>query len=152
MSNKIFIGDPEEDTVTEPTVVVDELEEKKEEKEEDKSSSRFSSFPIRGLNTLSGPKGEPSQHCPFNESLVPGSIPFRPRKSPFLHFGRNEDKVKKEEEQTEAPAGDLEEEDNVVATTILTEKPEETSTRAAFNPLVRTRKKNDWQKSNQIPP
>ena len=31
MSNKIFIGDPEEDTVTEPTVVVDELEEKKEE-------------------------------------------------------------------------------------------------------------------------
>ena len=65
MSNKIFIGDPEEDTVTEPTVVVDELEEKtKEEKEEDRSSSRFSSFPIRGLNTLSGPKGEPSQHCP----------------------------------------------------------------------------------------
>ena len=65
MSNKIFIGDPEEDTVTEPTVVVDELEEKtKKEKEEDKSSSRFSSFPIRGLNTLSGPKGEPSQHCP----------------------------------------------------------------------------------------
>ena len=64
MSNKIFIGDPEEDTVTEPTVVVDELEEKKEEKEEDKSSSRFSSFPIRGLNTLSGPKGEPSHHCP----------------------------------------------------------------------------------------
>ena len=62
MSNKIFIGDPEEDTVTEPTVVVDELEEKKEE--EDKSSSRFSSFPIRGLNTLSGPKGEPPQHCP----------------------------------------------------------------------------------------
>ena len=92
------------------------------------------------MNTLSGPKGEPSQHCPLNESLVPGSIPFRPRKSPFLHFGRNEDKVKKEEEQTEAPAGDLEEEDNVVATTILTEKPEETSTRAAFNPLVRTRK------------
>ena len=64
MSNKIFIGDPEEDTVTEPTVVVDELEEKKKV-EEDKSSSRFSSFPIRGLNTLSGPKGEPSQHyCP----------------------------------------------------------------------------------------
>ena len=61
MSNKIFIGDPEEDTVTEPTVVVDELEDKKEE---DKSSSRFSSFPIRGLNTLSGPKGEPPQHCP----------------------------------------------------------------------------------------
>ena len=61
MSNKIFIGDPEEDTVTEPTVVVDELEEKKKE-EEDKSSSRFSSFPIRGLNTLSGPKGEPSQN------------------------------------------------------------------------------------------
>ena len=87
----------------------------------------------------------------LNESLVPGSIPFRPRKSPFLHFGRNEDKVKKEEEQTEAPAGDLDEEDNVVATTIVTEKPEETSTRAAFNPLVRTRKKNDWQKSNQIP-
>ena len=153
MSNKIFIGDPEEDTVTEPTVVVDELEEKKEEKGEDKSSSRFSSFPIRGLNTLSGPKGEPSQHCPLNESLVPGSIPFRPRKSPFLHFGRNEDKVKKEEEQTETPTGDLDEKDNVVATTIVTEKPEETSTRAAFNPLVRTRKKNDWQKkSNQIPP
>ena len=66
MSNKIFIGDPEEDTVTEPTVVVDELEGKKKEEmeEEDKSSSRFSSFPIRGLNTLSGPKGEPSQHCP----------------------------------------------------------------------------------------
>ena len=65
MSNKIFIGDPEEDTVTEPTVVVHELEEKtKKEEEEDKSSSRFSSFPIRGLNTLSGPKGEPSQHCP----------------------------------------------------------------------------------------
>ena len=140
MSNKIFIGDPEEDTVTEPTVVVDELEEKKEEKEEDKSSSRFSSFPIRGLNTLSGPKGEPSQHCPLNESPVPGSIPFRPRKSPFLHFGRNEDKVKKEEEQTETPAVDLEEEDNGDATTIVTEKPEETSTRAAFNPLVRTRK------------
>ena len=140
MSNKIFIGDPEEDTVTEPTVVVDELEEKKEEKEEDKSSSRFSSFPIRGLNTLSGPKGEPSQHYPLNESPVPGSIPFRPRKSPFLHFGRNEDKVKKEEEQTETPTGDLDEKDNVVATTIVTEKPEETSTRAAFNPLVRTRK------------
>ena len=64
MSNKIFIGDPEEDTVTEPTVVVDELEEKTKKEEEEKSSSRFSSFPIRGLNTLSGPKGEPSQHCP----------------------------------------------------------------------------------------
>ena len=57
MSNKIFIGDPEEDTVTEPTVVVDDT--KKEE--EDKSSSRFSSFPIRGLNTLAGPKGKPLQ-------------------------------------------------------------------------------------------
>ena len=55
MSNKIFIGDPEEDTVTEPTVVVDEA---KEEEEEEKSSSRFSSFPIRGLNTLAGPKGK----------------------------------------------------------------------------------------------
>ena len=65
MSNKIFIGDPEEDTVTEPTVVVDELEEKTKKEEEDKSSSRFSSFPIRGLNTLSGPKGEPVQHCPY---------------------------------------------------------------------------------------
>ena len=70
MSNKIFIGDPEEDTVTEPTVVVHELEEKKKEEEEDKSSSRFSSFPIRGLNTLSGPKGEPSQHCPLITSLL----------------------------------------------------------------------------------
>ena len=60
MSNKIFIGDPEEDTVTEPTVVVDDTK-KEEEEEEDKSSSRFSSFPIRGLNTLAGPKGKPLQ-------------------------------------------------------------------------------------------
>ena len=56
MSNKIFIGDPEEETVTEPTLVV---EEDAKEEEEDKSSSRFSSFPIRGLNTLAGPKGKP---------------------------------------------------------------------------------------------
>ena len=76
MSNKIFIGDPEEDTVTEPTVVVDELEEKKkEEEEEDKSSSRFSSFPIRGLNTLSGPKGEPSQHTPLTSLLFQDPFP-----------------------------------------------------------------------------
>ena len=60
MSNKIFIGDPEEDTVTEPTVVVDDAKEDDKE-EEDKSSSRFSSFPIRGLNTLAGPKGKPLQ-------------------------------------------------------------------------------------------
>ena len=59
MSNKIFIGDPEEDTVTEPTVVVDDAKDEEEEDEEDKSSSRFSSFPIRGLNTLAGPKGTP---------------------------------------------------------------------------------------------
>ena len=56
MSNKIFIGDPEEETVTEPTVVVDDAQD---EEEEDNSSSRFSSFPIRGLNTLAGPKGKP---------------------------------------------------------------------------------------------
>merc|ERR550532_2051218 len=78
-----------QDTVTEPTVVVDDT--KKEE--EDKSSSRFSSFPIRGLNTLAGPKGSSS-----------GLLPFRPRKSPFLHFGRNHKNAKKEEEKTEAPA------------------------------------------------
>ena len=78
-------------------------------------------------------------------------LPFRPRKSPFLHFGRNHKKViKKEEEKTEAPALDLEEEEEdeeSVATTV-TEKPEETSTRA-FKP-VRMRLiicKN----SNQIP-
>ena len=64
-------------------------------------------------------------------------LPFRPRKSPFLHFGRNHKKViKKEEEKTEAPALDLEEEEEdeeSVATTV-TEKPEETSTRA-FKPV-----------------
>ena len=49
VSNKIFIGDPEEEElVTEPTVV---------EEEQSKESSRFSSFPIRGLNTLVGKPG-----------------------------------------------------------------------------------------------
>ena len=47
-SNKIFIGDPEEEAVTAPT----------NQQEEQKSSSRFSSFPIRGLNTLATAKGE----------------------------------------------------------------------------------------------
>merc|ERR1712183_912879 len=122
MSNKIFIGDPEEETVNEPTVVVDDA---KDEEEEDKSSSRFSSFPIRGLNTLAGPKGSSN-----------GLLPFRPRKSPFLHFGRNYKKaIKKEEEKTEAPALDLEEEEESVGTTV-TEKPAETSTRA-FKPVTR---------------
>jgi len=129
MSNKIFIGDPEEDTVTEPTVVVDDTK-KKEEEEEDKSSSRFSSFPIRGLNTLAGPKGSSS-----------GLLPFRPRKSPFLHFGRNHKKAKKEEDKTEAPAAaavHLEEEEGEEseAGTTVTEKPEETSTRV-FKPVTR---------------
>ena len=67
MSNKIFIGDPEEDTVTEPTVVVDDAKnDENEDEEEDKSSSRFSSFPIRGLNTLAGPKGRPLQLSLYN--------------------------------------------------------------------------------------
>ena len=146
MSNKIFIGDPEEDTVTEPTVVVDDT--KKEEEEEDKSSSRFSSFPIRGLNTLAGPKGKPLQL--FLDNIVPskphivagsssGLLPFRPRKSPFLHFGRNHKKAKKEEDKTEAPAAaavHLEEEEGEEseAGTTVTEKPEETSTRV-FKPV-----------------
>jgi len=126
MSNKIFIGDPEEDTVTEPTVVVDDAKnDENEDEEEDKSSSRFSSFPIRGLNTLAGPKGSSN-----------GLLPFRPRKSPFLHFGRNHKKTKKEEEKTEAPALDLEEEEEEGALTTVTEKPEETSTRA-FKPVTR---------------
>merc|ERR1712083_47806 len=58
-------------------------------------------------------------------------LPFRPRKSPFLHFGRNHKKTKKE-----APALDLEEEDKEGALTTVTEKPEETSTRA-FKPVTR---------------
>ena len=147
MSNKIFIGDPEEDAVTEPTVVVDDAQE--EEEEEDKSS-RFSSFPIRGLNTLAGPKGNPLQVfllgnvASSKSNIVAGSgnglLPFRPRKSPFLHFGRNH-KVEKEEEEKEeeeveektgAPALDLGGDEE--GETTVTEKPEETSTRA-FNPV-----------------
>jgi len=128
MSNKIFIGDPEEDAVTEPTVVVDDA---KEEEEEEDKSSRFSSFPIRGLNTLAGPKGSGN-----------GLLPFRPRKSPFLHFGRShkvekEEEEKKEvevEEKTGAPALDLGGDEE--GETTVTEKPEETSTRA-FNPVTR---------------
>ena len=74
----------------------------------------------------------------LNPHVVPGSsnglLPFRPRKSPFLHFGRNHKKTKKEEEKTEAPALDLEEEEEEGALTTVTEKPEETSTRA-FKPV-----------------
>ena len=143
MSNKIFIGDPEEDAVTEPTVVVDDA------KEEEDKSSRFSSFPIRGLNTLAGPKGNPLQAfllgnvASSKSNIVAGSgnglLPFRPRKSPFLHFGRNH-KVEKEEEEekeeveekTGAPALDLGGDEE--GETTVTEKPEETSTRA-FNPV-----------------
>ena len=66
-------------------------------------------------------------------------LPFRPRKSPFLHFGRNH-KVEKEEEEekeeveekTGAPALDLGGDEE--GETTVTEKPEETSTRA-FNPV-----------------
>ena len=139
MSNKIFIGDPEEDTVTEPTVVVDDAKKKKDEDEEDKSSSRFSSFPIRGLNTLASPKGKPADNIVSSKAnIVPGSsnglLPCRPRKSPFLHFGRNHKKAKKVEEKTEAPAVDLEEGEESEAGTTVTEKPEETSTRA-FKPV-----------------
>ena len=62
-------------------------------------------------------------------------MPFRPRKSPFLHFGRNHKKaIKKEEEKTEAPALDLEEEEEESVGTTVTEKPAETSTRA-FKPV-----------------
>ena len=61
-------------------------------------------------------------------------MPFRPRKSPFLHFGRNHKKATKEEEKTEVPAVDLEEEEESEAGTTVTEKPEETSTRA-FKPV-----------------
>ena len=65
-------------------------------------------------------------------------MPFRPRKSPFLHFGRNHKNVKKEEEKTEAPAAavHLEEEEGEEseAGTTVTEKPEETSTRV-FKPV-----------------
>ena len=66
-------------------------------------------------------------------------MPFRPRKSPFLHFGRNHKKAKKEEDKTEAPAAaavHLEEEEGEEseAGTTVTEKPEETSTRV-FKPV-----------------
>jgi hypothetical protein len=68
VSNKIFIGEPEE-AVTPPSP----------REEQSKASSRFSSFPIRGLNTV-GDRG----------AAGPASgLPFRPRKSPFLHFGRD---------------------------------------------------------------
>ena len=65
-------------------------------------------------------------------------LPFRPRKSPFLHFGRNhkvekeEEKEEEVEEKTGAPALDLGGEEKGENT--VTEKPEEMSTRA-FNPV-----------------
>ena len=84
MSNKIFIGDPEEDTVTEPTVVVDEAKED----EEEKSSSRFSSFPIRGLNTLAGPKGKLLQLFLKNVVSSKPNILLQDQATDCCHSGR----------------------------------------------------------------